>query len=68
MLCPNCQFKNPQGMNFCGKCGTPLPKVCQACGFENPPDFRICGKCGEHKDSYSRFDPGRNGRSAGLPP
>ncbi len=24
MECPHCQFKNPAGMNFCGKCGEPL--------------------------------------------
>ena len=25
MKCPHCQFNNPEGMNFCGKCGQPLP-------------------------------------------
>lgn len=24
MECPNCRFQNPEGMNFCGKCGQPL--------------------------------------------
>ncbi|RME42228.1 MAG: hypothetical protein D6796_14715, partial [Caldilineae bacterium] len=24
MKCPNCQFENPPGFAFCGKCGTPL--------------------------------------------
>ena len=24
MECPHCQTKNPEGMNFCGKCGQPL--------------------------------------------
>ena len=24
MECPHCQFENPEGMNFCGKCGQPL--------------------------------------------
>ncbi len=46
MQCPNCRFKNPEGMNFCGRCGSPLPKKCPNCEFENPPDFRICGRCG----------------------
>jgi class 3 adenylate cyclase/tetratricopeptide (TPR) repeat protein len=27
MECPHCQFKNPEGMNFCGKCGEPLSVV-----------------------------------------
>jgi class 3 adenylate cyclase/tetratricopeptide (TPR) repeat protein len=24
MLCPNCQFENPENFKFCGQCGTPL--------------------------------------------
>ena len=47
MTCPECQFKNPDGMNFCGKCGHPLPIRCPDCSFENPPDFRLCGHCGK---------------------
>jgi len=25
MECQHCQFENPEGMNFCGNCGQPLP-------------------------------------------
>jgi len=25
MKCPECQFENPEGSSFCGKCATPLP-------------------------------------------
>jgi len=47
MRCPGCEFDNPQGMNFCGKCATPLalPR-CQQCGIDNPAGFAFCGKCG----------------------
>ena len=47
MRCPECEFDNPQGMNFCGKCATPLalPR-CQQCGIDNPAEFAFCGKCG----------------------
>lgn len=45
MRCPNCGFKNPEGMNFCGKCGAPLGPGCPNCGFKNPPGFEYCGKC-----------------------
>jgi class 3 adenylate cyclase len=45
MHCTSCGFDNPEGMNFCGKCATPLAPRCPQCGFENPPGFAFCGKC-----------------------
>ena len=46
MRCPSCALDNPEGMNFCGRCGTPLRQHCPQCGFENPAEFAFCGKCG----------------------
>lgn len=46
MNCPNCGFENPDGMKFCGGCGSALQNLCPQCGFENPPRFRFCGECG----------------------
>jgi Double zinc ribbon len=46
MHCLGCGFDNPDGMNFCGKCGTPLNPRCPHCEFENPASFTFCGKCG----------------------
>ena len=46
MRCPSCGFENPEGMNFCGRCGTQLSPRCPHCDFENPPGFAFCGKCG----------------------
>jgi class 3 adenylate cyclase/tetratricopeptide (TPR) repeat protein len=46
MKCPNCQFENPEGIQFCGKCGTKFETICPQCNFSNPPEFRFCGKCG----------------------
>jgi tetratricopeptide (TPR) repeat protein len=46
MKCPKCGKENPEGLNFCGKCGTGLEKVCPQCQFPNPSDFEFCGKCG----------------------
>jgi class 3 adenylate cyclase/tetratricopeptide (TPR) repeat protein len=46
MHCPLCGFANPEGMNFCGRCGTVLSAGCPHRGFENPPGFAFCGKCG----------------------
>jgi Adenylate and Guanylate cyclase catalytic domain/Double zinc ribbon len=46
MRCPRCGFANPEGMNFCGRCGTALSAGCPHCGFENPPGFAFCCKCG----------------------
>ena len=46
MHCPRCDFGNPEGMSFCGKCGAPLTPRCAQCNFENPAGFAFCGKCG----------------------
>ncbi len=45
MRCPSCGFDNPEGMNFCGQCASPLSPRCPQCGFENPAGFAFCGKC-----------------------
>ena len=46
MKCPKCQLENPEGIQFCGKCGTKFEKICPQCNFSNPPEFEFCGKCG----------------------
>jgi class 3 adenylate cyclase len=46
MHCPRCGFANPEGVNFCGRCGTALSAGCPHCSFENPPGFAFCGTCG----------------------
>jgi predicted ATPase/class 3 adenylate cyclase len=46
MRCSTCGFDNPEGMKFCGECGTLLMHRCPQCGFENPSQFKFCGACG----------------------
>ena len=48
MQCPTCQFDNPEGSVFCGKCGLSLEieVVCPNCGSKAPSDFKFCNKCG----------------------
>jgi class 3 adenylate cyclase/tetratricopeptide (TPR) repeat protein len=48
MKCPKCQFENPDGMQFCGKCASKLELICPNCNFSNPPDFIFCGKCAQN--------------------
>jgi class 3 adenylate cyclase/tetratricopeptide (TPR) repeat protein len=48
MQCPNCRFENPEGMKFCGECGSKLELKCPNCGFGNTISFKFCGECG-HK-------------------
>jgi class 3 adenylate cyclase/tetratricopeptide (TPR) repeat protein len=45
MRCTKCEFENPAGMKFCGKCRTALGVTCPNCSFENPPGFDFCGQC-----------------------
>jgi len=46
MKCQNCQFENPEGMKFCGRCGMEIERFCPSCNFVNPPQFAFCGNCG----------------------
>jgi ribosomal protein L40E len=48
MKCPKCNFENPEGMNFCGRCGVKIELVCPSCNASNPPGFTFCGKCGKN--------------------
>ena len=44
MECPHCQAENPEGMNFCGKCGQPLsalPKYADRSPREYTPPFLL---------------------------
>lgn len=45
MRCSKCEFENPAGMKFCGKCRTALGLTCPNCSFENPAGFDFCGQC-----------------------
>ena len=46
MLCPRCQFENPDDNRFCEGCGGPLAKQCSNCGHPNRPRAQFCGGCG----------------------
>jgi len=48
MQCPSCRFENPEGMKFCGECGSKLELKCPNCDFGNALSFKFCGECG-HK-------------------
>jgi class 3 adenylate cyclase/tetratricopeptide (TPR) repeat protein len=65
MRCPRCGFENPEGMNFCGRCGTKLSPRCPSCDFENPPGFAFCGKCGA---DLAEPTPAAHPSSLALPP
>jgi membrane protease subunit (stomatin/prohibitin family) len=49
MVCPNCSAVVPEGMKFCGNCGSKLeeekPK-CASCGAVLIPGMKFCGECG----------------------
>lgn len=59
MQCSNCGQDNPDGMKFCGECGTPLKNRCPQCGFENPPKFKFCGECGSPLAGQSKVQGSR---------
>ena len=45
-VCSSCEFSNPEGMKFCGACGSALENHCPKCEFVSPVEFKFCGKCG----------------------
>ena len=57
MKCAKCQFENPEGLIFCGKCGAKLEKICPNCNLPNPLDFKFCGRCGQKLILPSRPTP-----------
>ena len=57
MKCPKCQFENPDGMKFCGECGSKLEKICPNCQFSNPVKFKFCGNCGHDLSESSESTP-----------
>jgi class 3 adenylate cyclase/tetratricopeptide (TPR) repeat protein len=63
MKCASCKFDNPEGMNFCGKCGSPLTMACPSCGYHNPAGFKACKQC-KRKRFYDDAAPGYAKRSA----
>src|SRR3989475_7754337 len=48
MNCQSCGRANPEGVKFCGECGTALKTevTCAGCGSPNPPGIKFCHECG----------------------
>ena len=47
LICPECQFENPDTHNFCQSCGASLShKSCPDCGTNVPFDAQNCSNCG----------------------
>lgn len=47
LVCPQCQFENPNTNKFCQKCGTSLThKVCSECTTQVPFNLVNCPNCG----------------------
>jgi class 3 adenylate cyclase/tetratricopeptide (TPR) repeat protein len=47
MRCPQCSHDNPDGVKFCGECGTRVDSRCPSCGMDNPPANKFCHQCGQ---------------------
>src|SRR5215831_15358606 len=47
MRCPQCGHDNPDGVKFCGECGTRIEGLCPGCGTSNPPANKFCHECGQ---------------------
>ena len=47
MRCPQCGHDNPDGVKFCGECGTRIEGLCPGCGTSNPSANKFCHQCGQ---------------------
>ena len=48
LICPQCQFENPNTNKFCQRCGTSLThKACHECDTQVPVNAETCHNCGE---------------------
>lgn len=60
VICPNCNAVVPNGMKFCGNCGSKVeierPK-CSECGAELIPGMKFCGNCGAPVSASKRMCP-----------
>ena len=64
MRCTKCEFENPAGMKFCGKCRTALGMTCSNCSFENPPGFDFCGQCAAALQEDTRIESAKSSAPA----
>ena len=47
LICPRCEFENPEANKYCQSCGTSLTdKVCSQCQANIPVTAKICSFCG----------------------
>ncbi|MBE9170177.1 serine/threonine phosphatase [Pleurocapsales cyanobacterium LEGE 06147] len=47
LICPQCQFENPDTNNYCQNCGTSLTdKTCPQCNANIPIQAEQCDRCG----------------------
>lgn len=47
LVCPQCQFENPNTNKFCQRCGTSLThKTCHECETQVPVNAETCHNCG----------------------
>ncbi|MBO9998601.1 MAG: FHA domain-containing protein [Cyanobacteria bacterium SID2] len=48
VVCPNCNYQNPENATQCEACFTPLPPsaACPQCGASVPVGASFCGQCG----------------------
>ena len=53
MKCYHCETENPEGAQFCKKCGRRLDglSVCTACGKLTPADGEYCIYCGSNRNA-----------------
>ncbi|WP_448561433.1 serine/threonine phosphatase [Trichothermofontia sp.] len=48
LICPQCQFENPEHHRFCQQCGTSLIlRPCPSCGADVPYQAEHCPSCGD---------------------
>ncbi|NJN45088.1 MAG: zinc-ribbon domain-containing protein, partial [Anaerolineae bacterium] len=52
--CTHCNHDNPEGLDFCLNCASPLSLVCPSCGEKLPKGYKFCGHCGHKIESEAK--------------
>jgi class 3 adenylate cyclase/tetratricopeptide (TPR) repeat protein len=59
MICPKCQFENPNDAQYCIECGKSIEFHCPHCEVVTPAIGKFCKACGHHLEAHPKDPPNK---------